>query len=365
MVFYRAFLITPMLAWTLSGQQPLIHQTFEDSQEGWIAFGQNAALRLTRDPASVKSGHSALAFDYKIEPKKFGLAILPVSDGSLQQMKRLRFWLKTDSATAVGLLLSEKKPGGGDYSTLVWSPKDQWQQIELTPADFAPSSGPKDPVDADGRLDMDQVQHIGILDFAQFVSSIPDNPNFPLVVERASGAHSLYIDDFEILATGAGTQDAIDDFHRPFLNWFTLGGAELSLARSGNPLGKPALEARYEQDSAGYVAISRPIGGAVLSGATGLSFDVASEQDAEIVLAVEQRGGVRYNVTVEASGGRRPAHKTIAFSEFNLDQNGPADPGGHVDPQKVKSISLVDISAAFTNQNQSNTLWIGDLKAMR
>jgi hypothetical protein len=58
-------------------------------QEGWMPFGRNASLRQTREPAQVKSGHGALAFDYKIQPNQVGVAMLPIG------------WLAADEAAAV------------------------------------------------------------------------------------------------------------------------------------------------------------------------------------------------------------------------------------------------------------------------
>jgi hypothetical protein len=51
-----------------------------------------------------------------------------------------------------------------------------WQQVELTPADFALGDGPNDPADPDDKLELDQVEGIAIFDFAHFLGSVPENP---------------------------------------------------------------------------------------------------------------------------------------------------------------------------------------------
>ncbi len=60
-------------------------------------------------------------------------------------MKSLRFRARTDHDTTIGVVLSERKPGGGNYVAMFWSPANSWQQVELTPRDFALSDSPTDP----------------------------------------------------------------------------------------------------------------------------------------------------------------------------------------------------------------------------
>src|SRR5262245_20019251 len=154
-------------------------QTFEASTEGWFAYGTGARVRVTRAPEDVKEGTGALELEYTVAPSQIGSAILLLADGALRDMRRLRFWIKTDDDTAAAVVLSERKPGVGDYSVWFWSPKQQWQFVELLPEDFAPNEGPADAKDADGRLALDEVQAIGFIDVAQFFGSISQDPAFP------------------------------------------------------------------------------------------------------------------------------------------------------------------------------------------
>src|SRR5215471_4072581 len=119
------------------------------ADDDWMPFGQGATVRTTGNTVSM---------DYKVTPGQLGLAIRQTPGGKLGGMTHLQFRVKSDVTTIVGVMLSEKKPGGGDYTALLWAPKDQWQQLDLTPADFSVNDGPKDPKDANGRLDVDQVQ---------------------------------------------------------------------------------------------------------------------------------------------------------------------------------------------------------------
>src|SRR5262245_30644453 len=119
------------MAW--QGPATIFRHSFNNDVQGWAAMGQGGAVRAVE---------GQLAFEYEIG-KGFNAAVL-AAPASLASLRRLRFRIRTDHATAIAVLLSEKKPGGGDYSALFWSPADTWQTIELAPEDFAANDGPRD-----------------------------------------------------------------------------------------------------------------------------------------------------------------------------------------------------------------------------
>jgi hypothetical protein len=332
----------------------LIHQTFDSDTAGWTAMGQGAV--------AVTKG--ALSFTYELKPKTFGVAVLPAPP-EIAAMRRLRFRIRSDRDTVLGVLLSEKKPGGGDYSALFWSPANVWQQIELTPADFSANDGPTDPVDADGKLDLDAVQGIAIVDVAQFFVSMPDSPDFPMVIDRPSGTHTFLMSDFQVLsgAPGPGRRTGeIDSFHRGFLEWITLGGMKLNLSAADNPLGAPALQASYEQNEGRYAVLSRRIGQLDLSKAGRLAFDVASVHDATLVVALETKSaggkpGPRYNMTIYAPAAQEVFHVSLNLADFE----GP----GKLDPAQLKTLLITDVTAAQGGATQSNTIWLGKVEALQ
>jgi hypothetical protein len=332
----------------------LIHQTFDSDTAGWAAMGQG----------TVAVAKGALSFTYELKPKTFAVAVLPAPP-EIAAMRRLRFRIRSDHDTVLGVLLSEKKPGGGDYTALFWSPANVWQQIELTPADFMANDGANDPVDADGKLDLDALQGVALIDLAQFFVSMPDNPDFPMVIDRPSGTHTFLMNDFQVLSSAAGQSrrpGEIDSFHRDFLEWVTLGGMKLSLSAADNPLGMPALQASYEQNEGRYAVLSRRIGQLDLSKASRLAFDVASVHDATLVVSLEMKGaagrpGPRYNMTVYAPAAQEVFHVNLNLADFE----GPGKP----DPGQLKTLLITDITAAGGGATQANTIWLGKVEALQ
>ncbi len=364
-----------IIGWSaVEAASPLMRQDFEKDTSGWVTMGGSGNVQTTHEPANVKAGKGALEFGYTAAPKSFSAALLPLPDGAFANLKTLRFWLKTDSATAVGVMLSEKAPGG-NYTALVWSPKETWQLIELTPTDFALNEGPTDPKDEDGKLDLDRLQAVGIVDVSQIFSAAKSNPDFPIAVDPHTGKHSLYIDDFEALDTAQPSPPTdrnavvIDGFSHHHVDWMTLGGADLRLETSGKPVTGHAMKAVYGQNEGKYVIFIHQLGGLDLRGKNRLAFDIASEKPSQLLIAVEERlpgkgQGPRYNVDVEVNGGGKSEHREIAFGAFQADENGVADANGKLDLDKIKTISILDISSAFTKESGTNTIWIGNIQAV-
>jgi hypothetical protein len=300
----------------------------------WVAMGTGGSLNT--------ASNGAVDFKYELGAKRFAAAVLPVDD-SFASMKSLRFRARTDHDTTLGVLLGERKPGGGNYVALFWSPADVWQRIDLTPTDFDLSEGPTDPKDADGKLDLDQVEGVAIFDFAQFLEG------------SAPGPHSIFIDNFEV-RTAAPVQTVIDTFDRGFLQWMTPGRMTLKYVGETGPLGEPSLKATYSQTSEPFAVVMRRVGSLDLARAKRLTFDIASENEATILVALETKQGARYHLTIYPPTGRKVFHVDLSLDDFERESGaGPEK----FDPSRWKSIAIADISGG----NTANTFWLGNLRA--
>ena len=342
----------------------ILHQTFRYDTEGWVFMGQGGAVRTRPD--------LTLALTYELGKQQMAMAVLPTA-GRIAAMQRMRFAVKPDHNTALGVLLSEKKPGGGNYIALFWAHANEWQQVELTPGDFALSDSPTDPVDADGKLDLDQVEGVGIFDFALFTQGAKPEP---IVVDKAEGSHALLLRDFEVLSSapapgGAKPEGiAIDAFDRGFLRWITPGGMEVGLvATAESPLKEPALRAAYDQIEGRHAALLRRTGAIDLSAARRLAFDVASEHETTLLISIEcvQPGRAvrpRYNQTIFPPGGKRVFQVNLDLADFERDGSPGAGPE-KIDPAQIKSITILDISATIAGvDGERNTIWLGNVRGL-
>lgn len=311
----------------------------------WFALGQGNSLKATVP--------GTLEFDYVLAPKHLAAMVMPAPP-ELAQAALIHLSVKADHSTAMAVLLNEKKPGGGNYTAWFWAPAGEWQTVDLTPADFSVTDGEGDPVDADGKLDLDAVESIGILDLTQFFGTVKAETPLPVRMAEASGSHKVLVKDFEVLASSSSRGTAFD---RGFLDWVSPGGMDLKLSQTGNPLGVRALEASYDHREGEFDLLLRREGTARPAGApkpSRIVFDVASERETTLVVSLETRkpgggSGPRYTMQIFPPGGREVFHVDLKLADFQ----GP----GKFDPDQWRTTAILDI----TDAEIANRLWIGEV----
>ncbi len=352
----------------LFAAERLIHSDFEKDEAGWIVYGADSAhIRVTH--TDVKTGTGALELDYEASSTKPAALVLPILQ-SLEKMQSVRFWMMADSAEAAAISLNEKT--GGRYVALTWLQPHVWQRVELTPEDFILSTNPGDPADPDGKLDLDQIGSIAVLDVSQILNATFDQHGANIAVVTHKGPHKLFIDDFEVSPERPSWfhqrgKFGIDSFNHPQVDWFSLGGPELSVDTSGKVIAGNAMMASYQQTEEAFVLLAHEIPPSDFTGATHLAFDIASDTDTNILLVLEQRsqGNARFHAEIEVKGGGQSAHREIALSAFALDKQGLSDAAAQLDLTQLKSIALLDIAAAYTEQDASNTIRIGNMEFVK
>jgi hypothetical protein len=350
---------------TATAATPLLRSTFDDGPGAWKTIGESGAIRVASDAAAMRDGKPSLSLDYEIGPKKFAAAVLPVESGALTTMDQVHFWIKTDYPTSVAVFLSEQ--GGGNYSAIAWSPGNVWQEVRLELRDFSLGERATDPPDPDGKLDLDQIQGLGLADLGQLFGAAPPNPAMPLAIDRHPGTHHLLINSLEVLGGAAERKPnlLIDPLAGPQISWLNPGGAALRLDTSREHAPGAALEVTYT-DADAVVLFARTLPPEIPENITHISFDIASEEPAQLLFALQEKGtgkgeGPRFNTTVEVKGGGKSNHRDLALSAFTLEQNGPSDPYGGLKPGKAKTLSIADISAAAGGGHGPNKLWISNL----
>lgn len=338
----------------------VFRQIFQGDTGAWSVMGEHASVNSATDS-------HGLIFTYELAPKIFSGVVSP-APADFAKMQRIRLRVKTDHATAMGLLLSEKKPGGGNYSAWFWSPANTWQWIEFTPADFSVADGPTDPKDPDGKLDLADVEGIGLFDLGQFFAQLPGNADFPVVVHLDKGQHTTTMESFEVLSSPAAPPRLpagglrLSMLDRNFLDWVTLGGMDLKMNNGPNPLGAAALEASYQQMEGQFQLLVKRVRGAEMDQAKRLVFDIASEHDITLMVSLEMTNpgggqGPRFTLPIYPPGGKEVFHVNLNFADFQGD--------GKFDPARWRSLALVDITVASGGASGSNTIWIGNVAALK
>ena len=358
----------------------IFQDTFETDTNGWMSLGPHAHVGITNENGKVKNGKSALAFNYRFDlvatnPGEIPIDILlrPVTGGQLTKARSINFWARSDTNAPLGVSLAEKD--GGRYLAVVWLPKNQWQHVVLTVADFALTDGKDDPKDPDGKLDLDQVDSISVLNIWEFLAiAAKEAPATAALFPPQNGEHTLWLDDFTV-SNDAPVYETpepmpptekrglwIDSLRRDTLNWLPIGGVEMQLDKNA-PTKSRALRLDYTQENGKLTAAVHDLKNVDLTRYDHLEFDVAASKASKLLLTLEEKNGARYIATLDVAGASIPSRKALYFANFKLADDSPKDPDDKLDLDQLKNLSVVDLTAYFNPQTQPNTLWIGPIRA--
>ncbi len=355
-------------ATSASAQAPLINHTFKDSDGGWTAIGQDGKVAVSHTAGITLPAAGALKFDYQIQKGGFSAINLATPLDSLTKAKSFKLRIRTDSATLIGIVLEEQD--GGRYVATCMAPKDAWQPIELATSDFILSRDPGDPVDPDGKLDMDKVHSISVFDVSEFLVQVgADNPVLAAMLDIRKGDHTLYMDSFSIgteavptSTSSLGSDVTIEAFVHPQLSWFGLGGVSLTRS-SGAPIGSAGMKAAYHQAPGKIAILNRPIPSWVFVGAKTLAFDAASLKEATLNVTFEQTDGGKYNMTVVVPAGSDVKHIKLALVGFQRSDDSK-DTATKINLGLIKSMNIIDLSGMISKADADNTLWVGPIHAL-
>jgi hypothetical protein len=146
------------------------------------------------------------------------------------------------------------------------------------------------------------------------------------------------------------------------------GRNDLKLSPRNNPLGEPGLEASYQQTEGQYAVLLHRLSNIDLAKAKRVSFDIASEHDATLLVSLEIKkpggNGPRYTITIFPPADRKVFHVNLTLSDFQRDQTQLNPAPAKLDPSQLNSIAIMDISAAAGGDGGANTIWIGKLEAL-
>lgn len=357
-------LLCAVCAPTALAQDPdsLLKETFADDLGGWQVIGPNAKVAVFIDSELKAPSPGALRMKYGVDKGQMSLLLRTVSGDLMKQAQSLRFWVRTDRTTTVAVVLAEEE--GGRYIATAHVAANSWQKVELSIYDFALSTGPDDPKDPNGKLDLDRVTAIGLVDLAQMFAAV-EMPGFSV----EAGARTLFLDDFEVSkqaisssTSSQGEDLRIDSFAHPQLAWLGIGLDSLSRT-TGTPLSANGLRADYTQSSKPAILL-RNLNPWVLTQSKTLRFEAASTKSCKLIVQLEESSGGKYNATIDVPADATKATPfTLSFADFKPSDDSKDD-NGKLDLGQVKSLLFFDASGLLGTGSGANTLWIGNLLAL-
>jgi|GEM_PF-971076 Carbohydrate binding domain (family 11). len=347
------------------GAKPLLQTKFEGSTDGWQTIGDSAKIAVAAD-----AERKALRFDYNVIRGELNALVLTVSPTEIAGAKTFRFSVKTaEQSTTLAVALQEQ--GGGRWVAVFHAPAGKWQEVVLTPSDFALSEGENDPADANNALDLDKVESVALLDLAQLFAQAGD-ANLLTLFNIKTGMRSLLLGPFTADTTGpppapvaAGVGTALDTVSGPQVGWVGIGN--VSLSRSG-AAGKEerGLLVAYRREAGKLIGAVRQLPPpARFKDAGALSVTLASEKQGQVLVQVEEKGGGKYNTIVVVPGGQEAKAFTLPFADFKPADDSK-DKNNQLDPDAVNQVLFLDITSLMEPDagNTTNTLTISTLRAV-
>lgn len=350
---------------------PIVATTFEKDAGDWrimnVTGGSTEAAKLTvsHEAADIKEGVGSLKFDYTVKKGDTNLLMLPLQAPSLVKMKSLHFWVKSDHATSMMLVLSEKD--GGRYQSTFTCGAKVWQEVSIALSDLTLNEDEGSPKDPDGKLDPDQIEGVGLIDadcyLAQFLGDMPQ------IINIGTGAHTLLLNSFTIGETAlpavpatAGEQLLLP-LVRPQVGLLVLGDISVEKVTE-KPLSGASIKASYTQSKMKVFGLLKSVKVGSFAGVTQLKYSAASKNPVTLMVQLEDTNGNKFNSNNMIPGGSESKEYAALVADFNVAPDSK-DPAAKLDLALVKQILFIDVSGFGDIPDAANSLWINNLRTVQ
>jgi hypothetical protein len=208
---------------------------FEADAQGWrMPDGAGGTLDVAHAEKDVKVGKGALQWSY--------------SGGGTPQIFRdgpalkagansVDFWIKSSVNGCYQLILIEG--GGGFYHHMIRTTADTWQHQRIALTDFTLAY----TKDANGQLDLNQVQRIMLMDTRSFYTDAADVPQRTIWLDGLTFSGDVVPQRRATRTVDGKLEVLLDDFDGEGLGWEAGVGSKLELAKDGQ---RTLLRATYD-----------------------------------------------------------------------------------------------------------------------
>lgn len=360
---------------------------FEDGVQGFSSFvikdnqpGVDAEFpaTVTHDKALVKTGTGSLLYTYKVEPKV--VRALTLTTRVPAGTRSLRFWVRSEVPTTYLVQLREE--GGGEYQTTCSVPGSEWVQVRVNLDELIPG----DVKDANGKLDVDQLQSLMLLDIQNMLVNVPGGIEAHIPGFKAQ--RSLWMDDLVfskeavpvssgVVKSPTGSAYLVDNFESGTVFWtaakatfgdsvgFQIFPSDVSLrilpeaagpgmARTPLEPGGKGLRWSYKRVPKTAFMVTHSLEKRDLSKADRLRLSFNASRKSLLLIQLKEQGGAEYNFTVMPDDSVGWHTLELPFNTFSLSDSSKDD-NNHLDPDKLKELSVADASAFLPDLPEGDT----------
>lgn len=330
---------------------------FQPEPGDWTVMGEDARLAATREGSAAPGGRAGVEYRYRVGKGLVSLLVLPVPRGRLDGAAGIRFSARASHLAALSLSVEEQ--GGGRWTTSVTLREDRWQDVQIAFSDLVLAVGGDAPADANGRLDLERVQRISVVDMGAMLSSA--SPKMMQLFGIDAGERRLLIANFGVDSSPvASGGDRIDGFDRATAPWSVFGAADAQLGTE-SPLRQPGLVIAYRKGKGRVMSAIRQIAVGSLAEGSAIEVVAASRIETTLMLKVEQQDGGKYEASFKLPAGGALQTVQLRAKDFKRSDDSSSK-AGQPDWPRVSNLILLDIGGLFTAGND-NQIWLQSVAA--
>lgn len=360
-------MVTLMAASMVSGQE-LPAWDFEKPEHGWMTLDKQAELRVVNEPGHVYKGAGSLQFSFSprqaTEGDMPGVLLVPLQ--GIAGAEGLHLALQSSTSGPLLLLLREQDES--TYVYMVYVQTGDWHVLNLPLSDFILEESAEDE---NGKLDLEQVTGLGVVDPALWLIAAAAGGEFPFFMTQPS-RRDIWLDEVRMLpqapqrmrmATLEGTPARmIEDCDSDSAYWFVLGGRNLELSTSTDQaLAEASLRLDYELPEKTLLAVAHVIRPGLLQGIKRIAFGVRAGAACKLAVTLKEGDKSGYTTVVEVPEGHWQQY-TLPLDQFRLNDE-DVDPDTGLQPEKVTSVMFTDVTALADQKETANSLWLDEVMA--
>lgn len=340
-------------------------------KDGQITPGDGSTASVTNAKELVKSGSGSLLYSFTVEPGKIraliGEAKLPAGTQSV------RFWVR--SANQTNLLFTLREQDGSSYQLPFHIPQHEWTQVSANLNELRLGEG---DTDENGKLDVDQVSNIGLMDMAVMLVNAPGE--FAKLVPNVQGPRQVWLDDLQfdaapvaqatgVVKTDAGSAYVVDNFETGVVRWTPVRvviadqptfdifpqnsslkavpeAAAPGMARTPVEPGGKGLRFTYQRAEKEIWGLNCSLERVDLAKADRLRLSLNVSRKSALLVQLKEKDGSEYQYLVmpEETNGWR--NLDLALTDFSRSDNSQ-DENNKLDADQIKEVNVLDASSLF------------------
>lgn len=335
-----------------AGALPL--SDFESSLDGWVVLGQQGSVSRVTDKGLARRGQGALAYRYEVAEGAVQVLLSPLQGASLAGAQFLVLSVKPSELSTV--LLSLEEQGGGRWTAPAVVLPGTWNDLKIPLASFVLAQGADDPVDPNGRLDLERVRQISVLDAAAML--VAQSERTARMFSVPLGSRRMLIDDIGFAkdggaATGqsdtsstSSTPRRVDRLAQTGFGGMALGIKDIRRVSNQGP-GHVAME--YAKGPGLVMTWMQPVSPGTFRPGDVVQLTLGASMATELVFKVEQANGDKFETRLNVAANGSPQTIRVALADLERsDDSGSRR--SQAKPEEITQIVLLDAGGWFASK---------------